>query len=118
MGASQTTGTYLIPRLVGSFQQKYPGVTVKLTVGSTRSICQEVAQGEIDVAIVGGEVPEELMDNSSIQCPKLGTQGCSRNTRLRPAPVAAVPPPPDQAAGRECVQCQPHASSKNVLRTV
>lgn len=62
LGASQTTGTYLIPRLVGSFQQKYPGVKVQLTVGSTSSICTSVANGEIDVAIVGGEVPHELMD--------------------------------------------------------
>ena len=62
LGASQTTGTYLIPKLVGSFQHKYPGVRVQLTVGSTSSICTSVAAGEIDVAIVGGEVPRELMD--------------------------------------------------------
>jgi DNA-binding transcriptional LysR family regulator len=62
LGASQTTGTYLIPKLVASFQKKYPGVKVQLTVDSTSSICTSVADGDIDVAIVGGVVPIDLMD--------------------------------------------------------
>ena len=62
LGASQTTGTYLIPKLVGSFQKKYPGVRVQLTVDSTSSICKKISDGDIDVAIVGGEVPAALMD--------------------------------------------------------
>ena len=51
-----------MPELVASFQKKYPGVKVQLTVGSTSSICASVADGDIDVAIVGGEVPLDLMD--------------------------------------------------------
>ena len=66
LGATQTTGTYLIPRLVGEFQQKHPGVRVQLTVGSTSSICHEVADGDIDVAIVGGEVPTVVMDQLQV----------------------------------------------------
>lgn len=62
LGASQTTGTYLIPRLVSSFQKKYPRVHVQLTVGSSSNICSAVSQGGIDVAIVGGEVPQHLED--------------------------------------------------------
>ena len=60
IGASQTTGTYLMPRLIGIFRHKYPKITVELQVHSTRRISWAVANGQIDLAIVGGEVPKEL----------------------------------------------------------
>ena len=60
IGASQTTGTYLMPRLIGIFRHKYSHITVELKVHSTRQISWAVANGEIDLAIVGGEIPLEL----------------------------------------------------------
>lgn len=60
VGASQTTGTYLMPRLIGLFRQKYPQVSVQLQVHSTRRISWGVANGQINLAVIGGEVPNEL----------------------------------------------------------
>ena len=60
LGASQTTGTYLMPRLIGLFRHKYPQISVELQVYSTREVSWGVANGRIDLAIVGGEVPLEL----------------------------------------------------------
>lgn len=60
IGASQTTGTYLMPRLIGIFRHKYPHISVELQVHSTRQISWAVAKGQIDLAIVGGEIPKEL----------------------------------------------------------
>ena len=60
IGASQTTGTYLMPRLIGLFRQRYPHVAVQLQVHSTRLISWSVASGQVDLAIVGGEIPDEL----------------------------------------------------------
>ena len=60
IGASQTTGTYLMPRLIGIFRHKYPQIDVELQVHSTRKISWKVASGLLDLAIVGGEVPLEL----------------------------------------------------------
>lgn len=37
-------------------------VVVQLAVDKSRSVCQSVAHGEVDVAIIGGHVPEELKD--------------------------------------------------------
>lgn len=62
VGASQTTGTYLLPRMIGSFHQKYPYVSVQLQVHSTRRTSWAVANGQVDLAIVGGEVPLELQE--------------------------------------------------------
>jgi DNA-binding transcriptional LysR family regulator len=60
IGASQTTGTYLMPRLIGIFKHKYPQIAIELQVHSTRKISWGVANGNIDLALVGGEVPNEL----------------------------------------------------------
>ena len=60
IGASQTTGTYLMPRLIGIFRNNYPQINIELQVHSTRKISWGVANGHIDLAVVGGEVPQEL----------------------------------------------------------
>lgn len=66
VGASQTTGTYLLPRLIGAFRHRYPDVAVQLHVHSTRRTSWSVANGQIDLAIIGGEVPAELQDSLEI----------------------------------------------------
>lgn len=62
VGASQTTGTYLVPRLIGLFRQRYPQVTIQLQVHSTRRVAWAVANGQIDIGIIGGAIPYELND--------------------------------------------------------
>jgi DNA-binding transcriptional LysR family regulator len=66
VGASQTTGTYLLPRMIGMFRQKYPDVSVQLQVHSTRRTSWGVANGQVDLAIIGGEVPAELQETLAI----------------------------------------------------
>jgi len=66
VGASQTTGTYLMPRMIGMFRKKYPDVLVQLHVHSTRRTAWSVANGQVDLAIIGGEVPAELQDMLTI----------------------------------------------------
>ncbi len=66
IGASQTTGTYLIPRMMGMFREAYPQVAVQLHVHSTRRTCWSLVNGQVDLAIIGGEVPAELTESISI----------------------------------------------------
>jgi DNA-binding transcriptional LysR family regulator len=66
VGASQTTGTYLLPRMLGTFRQRYPDVAVQLHVHSTRRTSWSVANGQVDLAIVGGEIPTELQESLEI----------------------------------------------------
>ena len=66
IGASQTTGTYLMPRLIGIFKNKYPQISIELQVHSTRKVSWGVANGNIDLAVVGGEVPQELQKDLRI----------------------------------------------------
>jgi len=66
IGASQTTGTYLMPRLIGIFKHKYPQIAIELQVHSTRKISWGVSNGNIDLAVVGGEIPKELQNSLNI----------------------------------------------------
>ncbi|BAY96648.1 transcriptional regulator, RbcR homolog [Tolypothrix tenuis PCC 7101] len=66
VGASQTTGTYLLPKMIGMFRQKYPDVAVQLHVHSTRRTAWSVANGQVDLAIIGGEIPGELAESLEI----------------------------------------------------
>lgn len=60
IGASQTTGTYLMPKIIGLFQQKYPNINVKLNVDSTRKVAWHLMNRQVDIGIVGGKIPKEL----------------------------------------------------------
>ena len=66
IGASQTTGTYLMPRMIGLFRQKYPEVSVQLQIHSTRRTGWSVANGQIDIAIIGGQLPLELNESLEV----------------------------------------------------
>ena len=67
IGASQTIGTYLMPRVLAIFSQEYPHISVNVQVDSTRKIIKNIVDRNIDIAIVGGEVPQELKKSLSIE---------------------------------------------------
>ena len=67
VGASQTIGTYLMPRVLALFAQNYPQIDLKVQVNSTRLIANNILNREIDIAVVGGEIPNELKKNLTIK---------------------------------------------------
>ena len=67
VGASQTIGTYLMPRVLALFAQNYPQIDLKVQVNSTRLIANNLLKREIDIAVVGGEIPNELKRNLTIK---------------------------------------------------
>ena len=67
VGASQTIGTYLIPRVLALFAQDYPQINIKVQVDSTRVTAKNVLNKEIDIAVVGGNIPDELQKKLEIE---------------------------------------------------
>jgi DNA-binding transcriptional LysR family regulator len=49
-----------MPRVLALFAQNYPQLDLKVQVNSTRLIANNVLNREIDIAVVGGEIPNEL----------------------------------------------------------
>lgn len=67
VGASQTIGTYLMPKVLALFAQNYPQIDLKVQVNCTRLIVNNVLNREIDIAVVGGEIPDEFKKNLTIK---------------------------------------------------
>ncbi len=67
VGASQTIGAYLMPRVLTLFAQSYPQINLNIDVDSTRIIAKKVADQIIDIAVVGGDIPTSLKKNLEIE---------------------------------------------------
>ena len=67
VGASQTIGTYLMPRILALFAQNYPQIDLNVQVNSTRIVAKKIINREIDIAVVGGEISDDLKKNLTIK---------------------------------------------------
>jgi len=67
VGASQTIGIYILPRVLALFAQNYPQINLKVQVNSTRVIAKNVMNREIDIAVVGGEIPNDLKNHLRVK---------------------------------------------------
>jgi len=67
IGASQTIGTYLMPRILSFFAQNYPQIDLKIQINSTPIIINNILKREIDIAVVGGKIPKKLRKNLTIK---------------------------------------------------
>jgi DNA-binding transcriptional LysR family regulator len=56
VGASTTPGTYVLPARIAKFRGQYPGITVALRIGNSRTVEERVRDGEVDLAVIGGHV--------------------------------------------------------------
>nr|YP_009163563.1 probable RuBisCO transcriptional regulator [Triparma laevis]BAS19017.1 probable RuBisCO transcriptional regulator [Triparma laevis] len=67
VGASQTVGTYLMPRVLALFAQNYPQINLTVQVDSTRNITRNIVDRRIDIAVVGGDVPIQFKNHLTIE---------------------------------------------------
>ncbi len=64
IGATETIGTYILPKIIDLFCKRYSYACVKLEINSTNFISWNVINGRIDIGIVEEEeIPIELYDS-------------------------------------------------------
>jgi DNA-binding transcriptional LysR family regulator len=56
LGASLTIGNYLCPVLIDRYLRQYPGSEVHLEIGNTEHIAHAVANFDLDLALIEGEI--------------------------------------------------------------
>ncbi|WP_206812447.1 selenium metabolism-associated LysR family transcriptional regulator [Paradesulfitobacterium ferrireducens] len=61
IGASHIPGEYLLPLKLAQFQQQFPKVYFKITIGDSREIAEKLLQRELDFAIVGSVFDTEKL---------------------------------------------------------
>lgn len=54
IGASQTIGQYLLPRLIAGFVKEHPGVQASIVGGNTRAVLEELRARKIQLALIEG----------------------------------------------------------------
>ena len=59
IGASSTIGNYLLPHIIAAFKKKVPQVNISLVVSNTKTITEKLNAGEIDIALVEGDVSKQ-----------------------------------------------------------
>lgn len=54
VGASTTPGNYLLGPVVAAYQERYPGIELRLDIGDSQSVARRLEEGEVDVAVLAG----------------------------------------------------------------
>lgn len=53
LGGSTIPGEYILPRLIGGFREKYPSVSVTLSISDSEQIRTSVLEGALELGVVG-----------------------------------------------------------------
>lgn len=66
VAASQTVANYWLPQRLLRFRQRYPGITLHLTIANTEQVAAAVREGRADLGLVEGEVADPLLNVTPI----------------------------------------------------
>ncbi len=66
IGASTIPGEYLLPRLLGQFQQLYPEVRVKMEIADSEVIARKVLENEVEVGMIGVPVKNKALQEELV----------------------------------------------------
>ncbi|MDJ0809220.1 MAG: selenium metabolism-associated LysR family transcriptional regulator [Desulfobacterales bacterium] len=66
IGGSTIPGNYLLPRIIGTFKNRYPQVRLHLAVGDTREIVAKVFRGEVEMGLIGARDDERHLMYTAI----------------------------------------------------
>lgn len=55
IGGSTIPSSCIIPKLIGPFKKKYPGISIEVTTGDTAQVIRDILDGRSEVGIVGGK---------------------------------------------------------------
>lgn len=56
IGASTTPGIYLLPAVIGSFQELYPNLSVSLEISNTHEVQEQLLLNQLDLGVIGEEI--------------------------------------------------------------
>ncbi|WP_404421323.1 LysR substrate-binding domain-containing protein [Thalassospira australica] len=59
--ASQTIASYWLPPFLMQFHDQYPGISINLTIGNTKTVADAVRGGAADIGFIEGEVDEPAL---------------------------------------------------------
>jgi DNA-binding transcriptional LysR family regulator len=61
MGGSTIPGEYILPKVIGGFNEKYPSISVVLTIADTSEIERRVLEGHLELGVIGSEGSQDSL---------------------------------------------------------
>lgn len=55
VGGTTTAGTYLLPKLLSRFRDRYPGIDCDIVVGNGQQVLRRLLDGEVGIALLAGD---------------------------------------------------------------
>ena len=53
LGASTIPGTYVLPKLIGSFKNIHPNIQITLKIADSKEVAEQVLKGEVEAGLIG-----------------------------------------------------------------
>lgn len=66
LAASQTVANYWLPRFIHRFRERYPGVSVSLSIGNTEMVTAMVHANEVELGFIEGEFDDPTLDETPV----------------------------------------------------
>lgn len=74
VAASTTAGNYLLPKALGTFHTRYPGVELALEIKNSKDVCEDVRQGRVELGVI--ESTPESVDRDLLLTPYRDDELC------------------------------------------
>lgn len=66
LGGSTIPGAYLLPRLIGQFNTRFPAVRIALIVDDTSQMISKLISGQVELAVVGARSDDVQLDQKQL----------------------------------------------------
>lgn len=66
VGAGTTGGMYVLPRILQSYKERWPGTEIVMQVGTTDQLLERLLQNGLDLAIVGGPIEDRRFKTETL----------------------------------------------------
>ncbi|QCI65017.1 LysR family transcriptional regulator [Phreatobacter stygius] len=93
--ASQTIGSYWLPRLLARFHDAHPAIALQLTSGNTRSVAEAVLNGRAELGFIEGVIDQPALSSKVVAEDRLILVAAPRHAwtdgrPIRPGDLAAA----------------------------
>lgn len=66
LGASTIPGTYILPKIIGSFKTLHPSIQLTLKIASTGEIGEAVLRGDLEIGLVGSRWKDGRLETEEV----------------------------------------------------
>jgi len=71
LGASTIPGTYILPKIIGSFKEQHPSIQLMLRISSSGKIVDAVLRGDLEIGLVGSQWKDRRLKSEEISSEEL-----------------------------------------------